>query len=138
MPELLGYFGRTYTVEAQVGRACDTISRTRGSALPGNTVLLDDLRCDGSGHERLPGGLQDLLEGGVVAPGSCLGQRPSRRRRRTIWRAFSSTAWSLVASSPPLTASTAGGTRLPLPGDGAPPARASPSGGSTSESLLRE
>ncbi len=50
MPELLRYFGRSYTVEAQVGRACDTISRT-GVRRLANTVLLDDLRCDGTGHD---------------------------------------------------------------------------------------
>ena len=38
-----------------------------------DTVILDDLRCDGSGHARLPGAVSDLLEGGVA---------PSRERRR--------------------------------------------------------
>ncbi len=50
MPEMLRYFGGTYTVAAQVGRACDTISRT-GVRRLADTVLLDDLRCDGSGHD---------------------------------------------------------------------------------------
>ena len=26
MPEMLAYFGKTYTVTAQVGRACDTVN----------------------------------------------------------------------------------------------------------------
>jgi hypothetical protein len=49
MPEMLAYFGRTYTVSARVERACDTISKT-GARRMRNVVLLDDLRCDGSGH----------------------------------------------------------------------------------------
>jgi hypothetical protein len=50
MPEMLQYFGGVHTVRAQVGRACDTISRT-GVRRLAETVLLDDLRCDGSGHD---------------------------------------------------------------------------------------
>ena len=48
MPEMLGYFGKAFTVDAQVERACDTID-SGVRRLP-STVLLDDLRCDGSGH----------------------------------------------------------------------------------------
>jgi hypothetical protein len=49
MPEMLGFFGRTFTVVAQVERACDTIGGTGVRRLK-DTVMLDDLRCDGSGH----------------------------------------------------------------------------------------
>lgn len=49
MPEMLGYFGRTFRVDAQVERACDTIGYTGVRRLK-DTVILDDLRCDGSGH----------------------------------------------------------------------------------------
>ena len=49
MPEMLGYFGKTFTVDAQVGRACDTISHMGVRRLEA-TVLLEDLRCDGSAH----------------------------------------------------------------------------------------
>jgi len=49
MPEMLRFFGTEFTVEAQVERACDTVSYTGVRRLR-NTVLLDDLRCDGSGH----------------------------------------------------------------------------------------
>ena len=49
MPEMLDYFGRTYTVDAQVLRACDTISYTGVRELE-DTVLLEDLRCSGTGH----------------------------------------------------------------------------------------
>jgi hypothetical protein len=49
MPEMLGYFGQSYGVSARAERACDTISKTGARRMP-NVVLLDDLRCDGSGH----------------------------------------------------------------------------------------
>ena len=49
MPEMLGFFGKTFTVDAQVERACDTVNYSGVRRLR-NTVLLDDLRCDGSGH----------------------------------------------------------------------------------------
>ena len=49
MPEMMNYFGKSFTVAAQVERACDTIGRTGARRLP-ETVVLDDLRCDGSAH----------------------------------------------------------------------------------------
>src|SRR5262245_31017827 len=49
MPEMLRFFGTEFTIEAQVERACDTVSYTGVRRLR-DTVLLDDLRCDGSGH----------------------------------------------------------------------------------------
>ena len=51
MPEMLQYVGQRFTVSRRVEKICDTVSggiprslRMRG------TVLLDDLRCDGSAH----------------------------------------------------------------------------------------
>jgi hypothetical protein len=49
MPEMLGYFGKVFTVTAQVDRACDTVNYSGVRRLR-DTVLLDDLRCDGTGH----------------------------------------------------------------------------------------
>jgi hypothetical protein len=49
MPEMLSYFGRRFTVTAQVARACDTVHYSGVRRLR-DTVMLDDLRCDGSGH----------------------------------------------------------------------------------------
>jgi hypothetical protein len=49
MPEMIGYFGRSYRVTAQVARACDTVHYSGVRRLK-DTVILDDLRCDGSGH----------------------------------------------------------------------------------------
>src|SRR5438046_10506914 len=49
MPEMLGFFDRTFHVEAQVARACDTIGYS-GVRKVRDTVILDDLRCDGTGH----------------------------------------------------------------------------------------
>ena len=49
MPEMLRYYGRTYRVLGQVERACDTIGYSGVRRLT-NTVMLDDLRCDGAAH----------------------------------------------------------------------------------------
>jgi hypothetical protein len=49
MPEMLGYFDKTLRVEAQAGRACDTIGYSGVRKLR-DTVIVDDLRCDGSAH----------------------------------------------------------------------------------------
>src|SRR5262245_39635553 len=49
MPEMLRYVGRNFTVTRRVEKICDTIAMT-GSRRMRNTVFLDDLRCDGSGH----------------------------------------------------------------------------------------
>jgi hypothetical protein len=49
MPEMLRYFGIPLTVSARVERACDTIERYEARRMP-DTVLLEELRCDGSAH----------------------------------------------------------------------------------------
>jgi hypothetical protein len=49
MPEMLRYVGRRFTVSRRVEKICDTIAST-GSRRMRDTVYLDDLRCDGSGH----------------------------------------------------------------------------------------
>ena len=49
MPELLGFFGGSMRVAANTERLCDTIAPTAVRAIP-ETVLLDDLRCDGTAH----------------------------------------------------------------------------------------
>jgi hypothetical protein len=49
MPEMLRYVGRRFTVARRVEKLCDTIAMT-GSRRMRDTVYLEDLRCDGSGH----------------------------------------------------------------------------------------
>jgi hypothetical protein len=49
MPEMLQYVGRRFTVSRRVERICDTIAAT-GTRRMRDTVYLEDLRCDGSGH----------------------------------------------------------------------------------------
>jgi hypothetical protein len=49
MPEMLAYFGREFAVGVTVRRACDTI-HYGGVRRMADTVILEDLRCDGSGH----------------------------------------------------------------------------------------
>lgn len=55
MPEMLQYAGRRFTVSRRVDKICDTISYT-GSRRMLNTVYLENLRCDGSGHAGCQGG----------------------------------------------------------------------------------
>jgi hypothetical protein len=48
-PEMVPFCGRRFTVERRADRICDTIAYS-GTRRLRDTVLLDDLRCDGSGH----------------------------------------------------------------------------------------
>jgi hypothetical protein len=50
MPEMLQYVGRRFTVSRRVEKICDTVGQTYWSRRMHATVLLEDLRCDGSGH----------------------------------------------------------------------------------------
>jgi hypothetical protein len=53
MPEMVPYSGRRFTVSRRVEKICDTV-KTGGppqSRRMRDTVLLEDLRCDGSGHD---------------------------------------------------------------------------------------
>jgi hypothetical protein len=50
MPEMIPYLGRRFTVAARSEKICDTVNTTLRSRHLPNTVLLDDLRCDGSAH----------------------------------------------------------------------------------------
>ena len=50
MPEMLQYCGRRFVVDRRAEKICDTI-RYSGSRRLRSTVLLEDLRCDGSGHD---------------------------------------------------------------------------------------
>ena len=50
MPEMVQFLGRRFTVTARTERICDTVNTTLRSRRLPNTVVLDDLRCDGSGH----------------------------------------------------------------------------------------
>ena len=49
MPEMISHMRRRYRVSRRVDKICDTIART-GSRRMLDTVYLEDLRCDGSGH----------------------------------------------------------------------------------------
>jgi hypothetical protein len=50
MPEMLAYLGRRLVVDRRAEKICDTV-RYAGSRRLNDTVLLEDLRCDGSGHD---------------------------------------------------------------------------------------
>jgi len=49
MPEMAAFCGRRFEVDRRAERVCDTVHYT-GSRRPPRTVLLADLRCDGSAH----------------------------------------------------------------------------------------
>lgn len=55
MPEMAQYAGRRFTVSRRVDKICDTIAYT-GNRRMHDTVYLEDLRCDGSGHAGCQGG----------------------------------------------------------------------------------
>jgi len=50
MPEMVAYCGRKLTVASRADKVCDTVSYTGSRRVP-DTVLLENVRCDGSGHE---------------------------------------------------------------------------------------
>src|SRR5579859_1543000 len=49
MPEMVRLCGRRFKVAARAERVCDTINWSGARSIV-NTVLLEDQRCDGSGH----------------------------------------------------------------------------------------
>ena len=49
MPEMLQYAGRRFRISTRVEKFCDTIEGSRSRRIR-DTVYLEDLRCDGSGH----------------------------------------------------------------------------------------
>jgi hypothetical protein len=51
MPEMLRFVGGRFTVSAVARKVCDTRRDGTGNRLLHDTVYLEDLRCDGSGHD---------------------------------------------------------------------------------------
>jgi hypothetical protein len=51
MPEMLGFVGRRFEVSRRAEKICDTAGRSLSSRRMHRTVFLDDLRCDGAGHD---------------------------------------------------------------------------------------
>ena len=49
MPEMVVYCGRRFTVDRLADKLCDTVEYAGGRRVP-NAVLLEDMRCDGSGY----------------------------------------------------------------------------------------
>ncbi|MGH9250406.1 MAG: hypothetical protein ACRD0W_12920 [Acidimicrobiales bacterium] len=50
MPEMVGYCGRRFSVDRRTEKVCDTIKEPRSRRMT-DCVFLDDVRCDGSGHD---------------------------------------------------------------------------------------
>src|ERR671938_1080525 len=78
MPEMLRLAGRRFTVSAHAQKLCDTRSDGTGNRLFHDTVYLEDLRCDGSGHGGCQAGcrllwrtawLRPVSENGAPGPG---------------------------------------------------------------------
>src|SRR5262245_14478794 len=51
MAEMIKYCGGQFTVDARASKVCDTMNGNLTSRRISDTVLLSDLRCDGSGHD---------------------------------------------------------------------------------------
>lgn len=51
MPEMVAYCGRRLKVAGRATKVCDTVNYTGSRRVP-ETVMLDEVRCDGSGHDR--------------------------------------------------------------------------------------
>lgn len=52
MPEMLQHCGKRFRVFHRADKACDTITRSGLNRRMMNAVYLENLRCDGSGHDR--------------------------------------------------------------------------------------
>jgi hypothetical protein len=63
MPEMLRFVGGRYTVAAVARKVCDTTRDGTGNRLLHDTVLLDDLRCNGSAHGGCQAGCRLLWRG---------------------------------------------------------------------------
>jgi hypothetical protein len=50
MPEMLAYCGRRFSVDRRTEKVCDTIKELNSRRVA-DCVFLDDLRCDGTGHD---------------------------------------------------------------------------------------
>ena len=68
MPEMLRFVGRRFTVSAHARKLCDTRSDGTGNRLFHDTVYLDDLRCDGSGHDGCQAGCRILWRTAWLRP----------------------------------------------------------------------
>ena len=92
MPEMARYCGRRFSVDRRADRICDTIHYTGSRRLHG-AVLLEDLRCDGSGHDGCQAECRFFWKEAVAAPrdagdaclraaaGTCGGCAGEARRR---------------------------------------------------------
>jgi hypothetical protein len=96
MPEMARHVGRRYRVTRRVDKICDTIAAT-GSRRLHDTVYLEDLRCDGSGHGGCQAGCKlywkeswlrrvDVHAGGVPGPDDDAGEleRLAQAGTRTV------------------------------------------------------
>ena len=82
MPEMLQYVGRRFTVSRRVEKICDTIAAT-GSRRVYDTVYLEDLRCDGSGHGGCQAGCRIYWKEAWLrrVDGRAAENRPEKRQR---------------------------------------------------------
>jgi hypothetical protein len=59
MPEMVAWCGKRLTVDRRADKVCDTVNYSGSRRVP-DTVLLDDVRCDGSGHDGCQAGCRLL------------------------------------------------------------------------------
>jgi len=86
MPEMVRHCGGRFVVSGTAARVCDTIDWSGSRSIP-NTVLLDELRCDGSAHAGCQGDcryfwkeawLQRLKNGEEEVPANPTGEARGR------------------------------------------------------------
>ena len=95
MPEMTVFCGRRFVVERRAERVCDTVAYSGARRAP-RTVLLADLRCDGSAH----GGCQadclffwkDAWLKPAPGPGGTPGSAPDPGVEQRLARAAATTA----------------------------------------------
>jgi hypothetical protein len=94
MPEMARLAGQRFTVTRRVDKICDTIAAT-GSRRMHDTVYLDDLRCDGSGHSGCQAGckiywkeawLRRVGDDGAARPGQAVADQPAEEAAAELER----------------------------------------------------
>ena len=76
MPEMLRFCGRRFTVDRRTDKICDTIYPLASRRVP-DAVLLEDLRCDGSGHGGCQADCRLFWKAGWLRPAGDGGQLPA-------------------------------------------------------------
>ena len=97
MPEMTRFAGKRFTVDRRAEKICDTVSgEPPNSRRLRDSVLLEDLRCDGSGHDGCQAGCRIYWkEAWLRRVDSAEARDHGGRGRRRRWT--SSSSWRVPA-----------------------------------------